>query len=76
MIRRGFRGAPSQEVALADIEDVRLDEGSYNAFFRAGDLEVVAKGQVAMRLEAVKNPEAFRRAILNARAVWGKPAVV
>ena len=74
LIRRGFRGSPSQEAALADIEDVRLREGSYSTFYRSGDLEVIVKGQVAMRLEAVKHPETFRRAILNAKAAWAKPA--
>jgi hypothetical protein len=74
MIRRGLKPKPSREVALADIDDVRLEEGSFNAFYRTATLEIVSKGQVAMRLRAVKDPESFRRAVLNAKAAWGKAA--
>lgn len=74
MIRRGLKPTPSSEVALSEIEDVRLADGSYDEYFRTGDLEVIAKGQVAMTLEAVPEPEAFRRAILQAKVSWGKVA--
>jgi hypothetical protein len=74
MIRRGLKPVPSHEVALADIDDVRIEEGSLNPFYRSATLEVISKGQVALRLPAVKDPESFRRAILNARAAWGKLA--
>jgi len=75
MIRRGLKPVPTHEVALADIEDVRIAEGSYNAFYRTATLDVISKGQVALHLRAVKDPESFRRAVLNAKSAWGRPAV-
>ena len=74
MIQRGLRPAPSQEVALADIDEVRL--ASVNSFFRCGDLEIVSKGQVKMKLIAVPEPDSFRAMILNACTAWvpGKAA--
>jgi uncharacterized membrane protein YdbT with pleckstrin-like domain len=74
MIRRGLKATPSHEVALQDIDDVRIAEGSVSPFYRSATLEVISKGQVALRLRAVKDPESFRRAILNARSAWGKAA--
>jgi hypothetical protein len=73
MIRRGLKPKPTREVALADIEDVRIEDGTLNSFYRTATLEIVAHGSVAMRLRAVKDPETFRRAILNAKVAWGKP---
>jgi Bacterial PH domain len=72
MIRRGLKPKPAREVALSDIEDVRIQEGTLNSFYRTATLEIVSHGSVAMRLRAVKDPETFRRAILNARTAWGK----
>src|SRR5262249_9609091 len=63
MIQRGWKPAPVQEVALADIDDVRLDPNSVDPFFIAGTLEVVSKGQVVMTLPGVPEPEGFRQAI-------------
>ena len=70
MVRTGWKEKPAQEIALGDIEDVRLEEGSYSHFYRSGTLEIISKGQVAMRLRGVPEPESFRRAILNARLAW------
>jgi hypothetical protein len=72
MIRRGLKPKPTHEVVLADIDDVRLEEGSLDPFYRTATLEVISKGQVALQLRAVKDPESFRRAILNAKAAWAK----
>ena len=58
-------------MALADIEDVRLPEASFDPFFESGTLEVIAKGQVALTLHGVPEPEGFRRTILNACAAVG-----
>jgi hypothetical protein len=69
MIRRGWKPAVVQEVALADIDDVRL-AGDVDAFFLSGDLEVVSKGSVVMRLPASPEPEGFRQAILNTVVAW------
>ncbi len=74
MIRRGLKPKPTREVALPEIDDVRIEEGSFNSFYRTATLEIVSKGQVAMRLGAVKDPETFRLAILNSKAAWGKAA--
>ncbi len=74
MIRRGLKPTPSHEVALPDIDDVRIADGSVSPFYRTATLEVMSKGQVALTLRAVKDPETFRRAILNATAAWGKAA--
>src|SRR3954454_18933156 len=38
MVRRGWKPAPVHEVALQDIDDVRLVADSYDAFYRSGDL--------------------------------------
>jgi len=69
-IRTGWKEKPAHEIALADIDDVRLEEGSYSHFYRSGTLEIISKGQVALRLRGVPEPESFRRAILNARIAW------
>jgi hypothetical protein len=74
MIRRGLKPKPARDVALSEIDDVRIEPGSFNSFYRTATLEIVSKGQVAMRLRAVKDPETFRLAILNARSAWGKAA--
>lgn len=70
MIRRGIKPKPVQEVALADIDDVRLVPDSYSRFYRAGTLEVVSKGQVVLTLPAVPEPEGFRHAVINAYKAW------
>lgn len=75
MIRRGLKPRPATQIDLADIEDVRLQPGSYSHFYRAGTLEIISKGQVAFRLRGVPEPESFRRAILNACKAWAaKPS--
>jgi hypothetical protein len=70
MIQHGLRPSPVQDVALAEIDDVRLVPETLNAFYRAGDLEVLSKGQVRMRLAGVREPESFRQSILNAVKAW------
>jgi hypothetical protein len=70
MVRTGWKMTPAKEIALADIEDARVQEGSYSHFYRSGTLEIVSKGQVALSLHGVPEPESFRRAILNAKMAW------
>jgi hypothetical protein len=70
MIRRGLKGKPSQEIALADIDDVRVQTDANSDFFRAANIDLLAKGQVALTLHAVPDAESFRHAILNARNAW------
>lgn len=76
MIQRGLKPTPREQVALADIDEVRLDRGSANAFFRAATLDIISKGQVALKLTGVPDPESFRAAIRNACMAWvpGKAA--
>lgn len=74
MIQRGLKPSPIQEIALADIDEVRLPPDSVDSFYRSGDLEIVSGGEVKMRLAGVPEPESFQRAILNATSAWaGKP---
>jgi hypothetical protein len=70
LIRKGVRLNAAQELPLAEIDDVRLVPDSVDAFYRSGDLEVLSKGQVAMTLRGVPEPESFRHAILNAIRAW------
>jgi hypothetical protein len=61
---------PIQEIALAEIEDVRMEPDSFNTYYRAATLDVIAKGAVALKLPGVPEPESFRLAILNACNAW------
>jgi hypothetical protein len=70
MIVRGWSGGVSQQVPLADIDDVLLDTASVDSFFRSANLEVMHDGKVAMTLTAVPDAESFRHAILDARNAW------
>jgi hypothetical protein len=70
MIRKGWSAFPQKEVALADIDEVRLVTDANSNFFRAGNLEIVSKGQVVLTLAGVPEPEGFRHAIINSRNAW------
>jgi hypothetical protein len=70
MIRTGWKGKVRQEVALGDIDDVRLVTDANSNFFRAGTLEIVSRGQVVMTLPGTPEPDSFRIAILNACNAW------
>jgi hypothetical protein len=70
MFQKGLRLKPAQEIALADIDDVRLQHDGNSDFYRTANLEVVSKGQVVMTLRGIPGPEAFRHAILNACKAW------
>jgi hypothetical protein len=70
MIQTGWKRHPSEQIALADIDDVRLNPDSYNPFYRTGTLEVLSKGRAALTLPGVPNPESFRHAIVNAYKAW------
>jgi hypothetical protein len=72
LIRKGFnpKAKPVEEIPLAAIDDVRLDEASKNAFYRCADLEVWSQGKPALKLPAVPEAESFRRAIINAYKAW------
>jgi Bacterial PH domain len=70
MVCRGIKAKPKQEIALADIDEVRIVEGSFHPFYKSADLEVVSGGQVKLRLPGVPEAEGFRQSILNALMAW------
>lgn len=70
MVRRGWKPALVQEIALKDIDDVRLIADSYDAFYRSGDLQVLSGGKEVLKLIGVPEPESFRQAIVNAVRAW------
>jgi hypothetical protein len=70
MVRHGLKGTPGQEIALADIDDVRFDPNQVDPYYLSGDLEVVSKGNVVLKLAGVPEPEGFRHTILNAVKAW------
>ena len=70
MIQKGIRPKASQEILLEEIDDVRVVPGSVDTFYFTGDLEIISKGEVRLKLPAVPEPEGFRWAILNAMAAW------
>lgn len=70
MIQRGLKPAPAEQVALADIEDIRFDPKAVDPFFISGTLEILSKGRVVLTLPGVPEPEGFRQTILNARSAW------
>jgi hypothetical protein len=76
MIQRGLRPRPVSEIALAEIDEVRIPPESVDTFYRAGTLEIVSKGQVRLTLPGVPEPEAFRHAVINSCMAWvpGKAA--
>jgi hypothetical protein len=76
MIMRGLKPAPTQEIPLADIDEVRIVKDANTPFFGAANLEIVSNGKVALTLRGVPGPEAFKHAILNACMAWvpGKAA--
>ena len=78
MRQKGMKYAAHGEVALADIDEVRLVNDSNSDFFRAATMEIVSKGRVALTLPGVPNAESFRHAVLNATKAWvpGKAAAM
>jgi hypothetical protein len=70
MILRGWKGSISQQVPLAEIDDVQLDPASIDQFFRSADLKIMRGGNAVMTLVAVPDAESFRHAILDARNAW------
>ena len=70
MVQRGLKGKPTREVNLNDVDEVRLPPDSLDPFYRSGNLEIIAKGQVALTLSGVPGPESFRVAIVDACKAW------
>src|SRR5437588_3129175 len=59
MIRRGWKGTPSHEIPLANIEDVRVVNDVHSNFFRAGTLEIFEGGKVVLTLAGTPEAEGF-----------------
>ena len=70
MIQKGWKRKATQQVSLAEIDEVRVQPDSYDRFYRTANLEIVSKGRVVMELPGVPNPESFRHAIVNAYKAW------
>jgi hypothetical protein len=70
MIRRGLKPRPVKEVALADIDDVRVAADSHNVFYKSATLEVLSKERVVLTLAGVPESDSFRHSILNTVAAW------
>src|SRR5262249_14602146 len=63
-VERGMRKAVVQSIPLEEIADVRL--ANEVPFTRTGDLEIVCKGQVALRMVGLQDPRPTRQTILDA----------
>jgi hypothetical protein len=70
MVRKGWKCTIQKEIALAEIEDVRVVPDANSDFFRAANLQIISRGHVAMTLRGVPEPEGFKHAILNACNAW------
>jgi hypothetical protein len=70
MICRGVKAKPSREIALNEIDDVRIVKDANSDFFRAANVEVYANGQVVLKLPGTPEPESFVNAVINACRAW------
>jgi len=70
MIQRGLKPKMTEEISLADIDEVRVVRDANSVFFRSGDLEIVSKGAVKLRVPGVPEPDSFKHAIINACMAW------
>ena len=70
MIQRGLKPAPTHQVALSDIDEVRFEPNDVDAFYVSGTLTILTKGQVTLTLPGVPEPEGFRQTIISARNAW------
>jgi hypothetical protein len=70
VILGGWSGKEVQSVALKDIDDVRVQTDANSDFYRAGTVEIISNGQVALTLPGTPEPESYRLSILNARNAW------
>lgn len=70
LIWRGLNPSAGKAVDLFAIDEVRVQRDANSEFFRAGTLEIIADGQVALSLAGVPEPDSFRHTILNACRAW------
>jgi hypothetical protein len=72
MILKGWSLKPSQEVRLEEIEEVRVKDGTEQAFYLSADLEILAGGRVVLTLVGVPEFTGFKKNIEDARLAWGR----
>jgi hypothetical protein len=70
MIQRGLKPRPVHEVALSDIDDVRIVQDSHVDFYKSATLEVLSKDRVVLTLKGVPESDSFRHTILNTVAAY------
>ena len=70
VIQKGWSHRAGGEVPLAQIDEIRVVTDSNSAFFRSATVEIIHEGKIALTLPGVREPEAFRQAVLNACAAW------
>lgn len=67
-IRSFLGGRLVQQIALTDFEDVQVEVVPGQAFYRAGNVQLLnGKGDVVMTLAGVPRPDRLRNVILEAR---------
>ena len=70
MVRRGWKRKPTRQIALNEIDAIRVVKDANSDFFRAATLQVMSNGQVALTLPGTPGPEAFAHAVTNACRAW------
>jgi Bacterial PH domain len=70
VVQKGWSHRAGGEMALAQIDEIRVVPDSNSEFFRSATVELIHEGKVALTLPGVREPEAFRQAVLNACAAW------
>ena len=70
VIQKGWSHRSGGEVPLAQIDSIRIVTDSNSAFFRSATVELIFEGKVALSLPGVREPDAFKHAVLNACAAW------
>jgi len=70
MISKGIKRHPGLGVELKDIDDVKVVYDANSDFFRAGTVQVISNGKVALSLPGCPEPENFKQTILSACAAF------
>ena len=68
LLKRGWIARHTQELAVSNIEEVRLDQGLIGLLFGFGRVAVTGTGEGIIRFPPMADPIDFRRAIETARA--------
>jgi uncharacterized membrane protein YdbT with pleckstrin-like domain len=68
LLKRGWIARHTQELAVSNIEEVRLDQGLFGLLFGFGRVVVTGTGEAIIHFPPMADPIDFRRAIETARA--------